>query len=157
MCIRDRTKLVKRSFNSACLSGRRAMKTLHLLTTISLITFSSGLSGCASLKGAMKQFQSGKVTSSADMSKMVYSEPPQIDVELFDTPQANIPSIVMPGQLKANPISIDFRHEPSRSGFQAVSYANRSAVVEHNSDNYLNAIQLYPCLLYTSPSPRDRG
>ena len=134
------------------------MTTSHFLTTISLIAFSSGLSGCASLKGAMAHFQSGKVTSSADMSKTVYSEPPQIDVELFDTPQANIPSIVMPGQLKANPISIDFRHEPSRSGFQAVSYANRSAVIEPNSDNYLNAIQLYPYTpgslyqVYTSPS-----
>jgi len=64
----------------------------------------------------------------------------------------------MPGQMKANPINVEFYNPPSRKGFQAVSYANRTAVVEPNSDNYLNAIQLYPYTpgslyqVYTSPS-----
>ena len=69
-----------------------------------------------------------------------------------------IKPVIMPGQMKANPINVEFYNPPSRTGFQAVSYANRSAVVEPNSDNYLNAIQLYPYTpgslyqVYTSPS-----
>ena len=39
------------------------MKASHLLTTISLIGFSSGLTGCASLQGAMAKFKSGEVTT----------------------------------------------------------------------------------------------
>ena len=51
-----------------------------------------------------------------------------------------------------------FDEGPSLSGYQAVSYANREAVVKPKSDNYLNAIQLYPYSqgalyeVYTSPS-----
>ena len=48
------------------------MKASHLLTTISLIAFSSGLRGCASLQGAMAKFKSGEVTTSSDMSNVVY-------------------------------------------------------------------------------------
>ena len=134
------------------------MKASHLFTTISLIAFSSGLTGCASLQGTLAKFKSGQVTTSADMSKAVYLEPA---IEAVEEPVATEPfvqNLIMPGQMKANPVNIEFYNPPSRIGFQAVSYANRSAVVEPNSDNYLNAIQLYPYTpgslyqVYTSPS-----
>lgn len=134
------------------------MKVSHLLTTISLIACSSGLTGCASLQGVMTKFKSGEVTTSADMSKAVYLE---LEIETDEEPIAAEPfvqNLIMPGQMKANPINVEFYNPPSRKGFQAVSYANRTAVVEPNSDNYLNAIQLYPYTpgslyqVYTSPS-----
>ena len=134
------------------------MKASHLFTTISLIAFSSGLTVCASLQGTLAKFESGEVTTSADMSKAVYLEP---EVEAVEEPIAAEPfvhNLIMPGQMKANPINVEFYDAPSRTGFQAVSYANRSAVVEPNSDNYLNAMQLYPYTpgslyqVYTSPS-----
>ena len=134
------------------------MKASHLLTTISLIGFSTGLTGCASLQGAMAKFKSGKVTTSAEMSKAVYLEP---KIKTIEEPVAREPfveNLVMPGQMKANPVNVEFYNPPNRTGFNAVSYANRSAVVEPNSDNYLNAIQLYPYTpgslyqVYTSPS-----
>jgi len=134
------------------------MKASHRLTTISLIAFSLGLTGCASLQGVMTKFKSGEVTTAADMSKAVYLEP---EIETDEEPVAAEPfvqNLIMPGQMKANPINVEFYNPPSRKGFQAVSYANRTAVVEPNSDNYLNAIQLYPYTpgslyqVYTSPS-----
>ena len=134
------------------------MKASHLLTTISLIAFSSGLSGCATLQVAMAKFKSGEVTTSADMSKVVYLEPVIGEIEPPADAEPFVHNLIMPGQMKANPINVEFYDAPSRTGFQAVSYANRSAVVEPNSDNYLNAIQLYPYTpgslyqVYTSPS-----
>ena len=134
------------------------MKASHLLTSISLIAFSSGLTGCASLQGAMAKFKSGKVTTSADMSKSVYLEPAIEEMEPPVAAEPFVQNLIMPGQMKANPVNVEFYNPPSRTGFQAVSYANRSAVVEPNSDNYLNAIQLYPYTpgslyqVYTSPS-----
>ena len=134
------------------------MKASHPLMAISLIAFSTGLTGCASLQGAMAKFKSGEVTTSADMSKAVYSEPEIEAVEMPVAAEPFIQNLIMPSQMKANPINVEFYDPPSRTGFQAVSYANRSAVVEPNSDNYLNAIQLYPYTpgslyqVYTSPS-----
>ena len=134
------------------------MKASHLLTSISLIAFSSGLTGCASLQGAMEKFKSGEITTSADMSKAVYLEPEIEEIEPPAVAKPFVHNLIMPGQMKANPINVEFYDAPSRTGFQAVSYANRSAVVEPNSDNYLNAIQLYPYTpgslyqVYTSPS-----
>ena len=134
------------------------MKASHLLTTISLIGFSSGLTGCASLQGAMAKFKSGEVTTSEDMSKAVYLEPEIEAIEEPVTAEPFVQNLIMPGQMKANPVNVEFYNPSSRTGFQAVSYANRSAVVEPNSDNYLNAIQLYPYTpgslyqVYTSPS-----
>ena len=134
------------------------MKVSHLITSISLIAFSSGLSGCASLQGAMTKFKSGEVTTSADMSKTVYLKPEIEETEPSDVAEPFVQNLIMPGQMKANPVNVEFYNPPSRTGFQAVSYANRSAVVEPNSDNYLNAIQLYPYTpgslyqVYTSPS-----
>ena len=134
------------------------MKASHLFTTISLIGFSTGLTGCATLEGAMAKFTSSQVTTSSDMSKVVYLEPA---IEAVEEPVAAEPfvqNLIMPGQMKANPVNVEFYNPPSRTGFQAVSYANRSAVVEPNSNNYLNAIQLYPYTpgslyqVYTSPS-----
>lgn len=134
------------------------MKASHLFTAISLIAFSSALTGCASLQDAMAKFKSGEITTSADMSKSVYLEPA---IDKLESPVVAEPfgqNLIMPGQMKANPVNLEFYDAPSRTGFQAVSYANRSAVVEPNSENYLNAIQLYPYTpgslyqVYTSPS-----
>ena len=106
------------------------MKASHPLMAISLIAFSTGLTGCASLQGAMAKFKSGEVTTSADMSKAVYSEPEIEAVEMPVAAEPFIQNLIMPSQMKANPINVEFYDPPSRTGFQAVSYANRSAVVE---------------------------
>ena len=65
----------------------------------------------------------------------------------------------MDGQLKPMPLDVElFDSGPSLSGFQAVSYANDAAIVKPTTDNYLNAIQLYPYTrgslyqVYTSPT-----
>jgi len=65
----------------------------------------------------------------------------------------------MDGQMKPMPLDVDlFDSGPSLSGFQAVSYANDAAIVKPTTDNYLNAIQLYPYTpgslyqVYTSPT-----
>ena len=128
------------------------------LTSISILAFVVSLSGCASLQSAFQDMKSGSVTAPDDMyqSVEIFDEP--IPAEDYVEPAVYTPSIVMPGQMKAKPANIEFFDQPSMSGFQAVSYANRSAVVQPTSDNYLNAIQLYPYTpgslyqVYASPS-----
>jgi len=128
------------------------------LSLISILAFAAALSGCASLQAAFDDIKTGSVTSAEDMylAVEIFDEP--IAAEDYIEPAVYTPSIVMPGQMKAKPVSFDFYEQPSMSGFQAVSYANRSAVVQPTSDNYLNAIQLYPYTpgslyqVYASPS-----
>ncbi len=128
------------------------------LQTISILAFTVSLSGCASLQAAFDDMTTGSVTSAEDMYQTVeiYDEP--IAAENYVQPAVFTPSIVMPGQMKAKPANLEFFDQPSMSGFQAVSYANRSALVQPTSENYLNAIQLYPYTpgslyqVYASPS-----
>ena len=134
------------------------MTSTRLISSVCLAALVTGLSGCASLKGAIAQFGSGTTTTPDEMSRIVYVEKQGEAVEEAELITADMPSLIMPGQMKANPVSIEFYDSPSLTGFQAVSYANRSAIVEPVSDNYLNAIQLYPYTpgslyqVYTSPS-----
>jgi len=134
------------------------MTSTRLISSVCLAALVTGLSGCASLKGAMAQFGSGTTTTPDEMSRLVYVEKQSDVVEEAKLITNDMPSLIMPGQMKANPVNIEFYDSPSLTGFQAVNYANRSAIVEPDSDNYLNAIQLYPYTpgslyqVYTSPS-----
>jgi len=83
------------------------------------------------------------------MSKALYvPEPAQAYdglSEAEDYMAQTMPSLIMDGQMKPMPLDVDiFDSGPSLSGFQAVSYANDAAIVKPTTDNYLNAIQLYP-------------
>ena len=142
------------------------MKQAAFTQTISLLALSIGLSGCATLQDQFASFKKGSVTTPANMNRTVLlsgdTRQTSYDIELYETEsleaETNIPSLVMDGQMKPRPASIELFDLPSMSGFQAVSYANRSAIVQPSSDNYLNAIQLYPYTpgslyhVYTSPS-----
>lgn len=131
------------------------MRHLH---SISILAFAISLSGCASLQAVFDDMNSTSVTLPADMAQTVeiYDEP--VEADDYIQPAVFTQSIVMPGQMKAKPANLEFFDQPSMSGFQAVSYANKSAVVQPTSDNYLNAIQLYPYTpgslyqVYASPS-----
>ena len=137
------------------------MRQSHFIQTVSLLAFAVSLSGCATIEETFASLGSEKVTSPTEMSKAVYLqelETEQLEYEELVEPAFHTPDMVMPGQMKPKPIDVEFFDQPSMSGFQAVSYANRSAVVKPTSENYLNAIQLYPYTpgslyqVYTSPS-----
>ena len=131
--------------------------TARRILSVSALAIAVSLSGCASLQAAFDDLKSGSVTSPKEMQQAVYvMEEPSSNGTLVE-PAAHYPDMVMPGQMKLKPANIEFFDQPSMSGFQAVSYANRTAVVQPTTDNYLNAIQLYPYTpgslyqVYTSP------
>jgi len=157
-----RPKLVKRpQFNRS-----EIMRKLHRIQCISVLALTVGLSGCASLQGMFDDVKSGfknsTTTLASEMDRSVY---------IFDEPQENdglpqptiidAPSLIMPGQMKLKPVSFASEYvysgQPRMSGFQAVSYANRTALVKPETGNYLNAIQVYPYTpgslyqVYTAP------
>ena len=135
---------------------RQLMMTSILIATVSL-------SGCASLRGTLGSLKSDSVTTPDEMSKALYLPEPSQEYDSLVAPESDAEfvtaNLVMDGQMK--PMSIDvelFDNGPSLSGFRAVSYANDAAVVKPTTDNYLNAIQLYPYSpgslyqVYTSPT-----
>ena len=135
----------------------------RLMVTTSIVLAAVSLTGCASLQGVWGDIKSGSVTTPDEMSKALYLPEPS---QAYDTLAENedyeefgSPSLIMDGQMKPMPADIElFNQGPSLSGFQAVSYANDAAIVKPTTDNYLNAIQLYPYTpgslyqVYTSPS-----
>jgi len=139
------------------------MRHSQLLAGISTLAFAVSLSGCASLQSAFDEMKSGSVTSPQEMQQANFMEEEPIEYETLNEPAVHYPDMVMPniimdGQMKPKPLDVQiFDTRPSMSGFQAVSYANRTAIVKPTTDNYLNAIQLYPYTagslyqVYTSP------
>lgn len=135
------------------------MKNSRLLATVSILAFAISLSGCASLQSAFKNLKSDSVTSSADMQQASFIAEAPLEYDTLAEPAIHYPEIIMPGQMKPKPIDVElFDSRPSMSGFQAVSYAHNAAIVKPTTDNYLNAIQLYPYTpgslyqVYTSPT-----
>lgn len=132
----------------------------RLIRSVSILAYAISLSGCASLQSMFDDFKAnkGSITKPSQMSKASSASVKTILAENSAQPAAYTPSIIMDGQMKAKPARFEFNDQPSMTGFQAVSYANRSAVVKPSSKNYLNAIQLYPYTpgslyqVYTSPS-----
>lgn len=128
------------------------------LSSISILAIAVILSGCATLQSKLGFSESSVTTKPDDMPVYVEIFDELLPSEEAVEPTVYTPSIVMPGQIKAKPASIDFFDQPSMSGFQAVSYAHDAATVKPTTDNYLNAIQLYPYTpgslyqVYTSPS-----
>ena len=133
------------------------------LMTASILVLATSLSGCAGLQGAWGDLKSGSVTTPDEMSKALYvpEQPKAYDVlaETESYADPHMPALIMDGQLKPMPLDVElFDSGPSLSGFQAVSYANDAAIVKPTTDNYLNAIQLYPYTpgslyqVYTSPT-----
>ena len=131
--------------------------------TASIFVVATSLSGCASLQGVWGDLKSGSVTTPDEMSKALYlPEPPEAYDVLAETEgytDLGMPNLIMDGQMKPMPLDVElFDSGPSLSGFQAVSYANDAAIVKPTTDNYLNAIQLYPYTpgslyqVYTSPT-----
>ena len=135
----------------------------RLTLTTSIFVAVISLSGCATLEGAWGNLNSGKVTTPDEMSKALYA--PELaraddglsEAEVYTA--QTMPSFIMDGQMKPMPLNVElFDSGPSLSGFQAVSYANDAAMVKPTTDNYLNAIQLYPYTpgslyqVYTSPT-----
>ena len=134
------------------------MRHSSLFVSISAMVFAVGLSGCASLEAAFANIESGSVTSPKEMQQANFLEEEQVEYDTLIDPAIHYPDMIMPGQMKPQPVDIEiFDPKPSMSGFQAVSYANRTAIVKPTTDNYLNAIQLYPYTagslyqVYTSP------
>lgn len=135
----------------------------RLILTTSVLVAAVSLSGCATLEGAWGNLKSGNVTTPDEMSKAFYlPEPPKAYDVLAETEgytDLGMPTLIMDGQMKPMPLDVElFNRGPSLSGFQAVSYANDAAIVKPTTDNYLNAIQLYPYTpgslyqVYTSPT-----
>lgn len=112
----------------------------------------SGLAGCASFKKSWTSFGAESVTMPDDMSKEAYLS----DESLSIIEKETLPEDVFE-PAKAIDVTL-YDKGPSLSGFQAVSYANRTAAVKPTTDNYVNAIQQYPYAegslyqVYTSPS-----
>ena len=137
------------------------MMKLHRIPCISVLVFTIGLSGCASLQIMFDDVKSGfknsSTTLASDMDRSVYTfdEPHKNDGLLL--PAIDTPSLIMPGQMKLRPASYEYSGQPRMSGFQAVSHANRTALVKPETGNYLNAIQVYPYTpgslyqVYTAP------
>ena len=135
------------------------MKHSRLLAAVSMAAFAINLSACASLQSAFKSLKSDSVTLPADMQQASFMAEEPLEYEALVEPALHYPEMIMPGQMKPNPIDIEFfDNRPSMSGFQAVSYANNAAIVKPTTENYLNAIQLYPYTpgslyqVYTSPT-----
>ena len=142
---------------------RQLSNTPGQMMTVSILVLATSLSGCASLQGAWGDLKSGSVTTPDEMSKALYlPEPTETYDVLAETEgytDLGAPTLIMDGQLKPMPFDVElFDSGPSLSGFQAVSYANDAAIVKPTTDNYLNAIQLYPYTpgslyqVYTSPT-----
>ena len=142
---------------------RQLSNTPGQMMTVSILVLATSLSGCASLQGAWGDLKSGSVTTPDEMSKALYlPEPTETYDVLAETggyTDLGAPTLIMDGQLKPMPFDVElFDSGPSLSGFQAVSYANDAAIVKPTTDNYLNAIQLYPYTpgslyqVYTSPT-----
>jgi len=128
------------------------MRQSILSVSLSAVIMGSSLTGCASLKKAWAGPGSKNVTMPDEMSKDAYiSDEPTLVVET-----AKLPIDTFEPQ-QAIDVTL-FDTGPSLSGFQAVSYANRTAAVKPTTDNYVNAIQQYPYAegslyqVYTSPS-----
>jgi len=134
------------------------MKPSNLITTVSTLAFAVSLSGCASLQSKWADMKPGAVTTPQEMQQAMFMEEELAVTETLIEPAVHYSSIIMDGQMKPKPVDIElFDSGPSLSGFQAVSYANDAALVKPTTDNYLNAIQLYPYTpgslyqVYTSP------
>ena len=146
------------------------MRQLSFAKSVSVLAITISLTGCASLQSAFDNVRaefksSGTVTKPNEMDRAIYLAELEEETE-FDAyiePAVHytdmvMPSLIMEGQMKPNPVNIDFFDQPSMTGFQAVSYANQNAIVKPTSENYLNAIQLYPYTpgslyqVYASPS-----
>lgn len=135
------------------------MRHSRFLTTISTFAFAVSLSGCASLQSVFNPMKSGSVTTPEDMRQAQVLPEDTSDYETLIEPAVHYPNIIMDGQMKPRPVDVEiFDKGPTMTGFQAVSYANRTAIVKPSTDNYLNAIQLYPYTpgslyqVYTSPT-----
>ncbi len=137
------------------------MRNLHCIPCISVLALTVGLSGCASLQSMFDDVKSGfnnsSITKASEMDRSVYTFDEQRESAEVPQPAIDAPSLIMPGQMKLRPASYEYSGQPRMSGFQAVSYANRTALVKPETSNYLNAIQVYPYTpgslyqVYTAP------
>ena len=134
---------------------------------ISVLALTVGLSGCASLQSMFDDVKSGfkgsSTTLASDMDRSVYIfDEAHKSAELsqlaaIDTPSLIMPSMIKNVQMKLRPARYEYSGQPHMSGFQAVSHANRTALVKPETGNYLNAIQVYPYTpgslyqVYTAP------
>jgi len=66
----------------------------------------------------MAKFKSGKVTTSADMSKAVYLEPAIEEVEPPIAAEPFVQNLIMPGQMKANPSMLNFMTSQAAQDFR---------------------------------------
>ncbi|PHS38844.1 MAG: P-type conjugative transfer protein TrbG [Robiginitomaculum sp.] len=138
----------------------------NFVKPIMIAALAISLSGCASFQGAWTNIKSdlggsGKVTTPAQMSKAVYVFDEPMDVQTLEE-DVFMPSLIMPGQMKARPVKarpvqVTLFETADYKPDRAVNFANKSAAVQPSSDNYLNAIQIYPYTpgslyqVYTAP------
>lgn len=139
------------------------MRQSIFVKSVSVIAITISLSGCATLEAVFDEAKSSSVTTPEEMNRDVQTSDDTVNVEIFAEPAIHYPdlmtaNLIMDGQMKPQPANIEFFDQPSMTGFQAVSYAHQNAVVKPRSENYLNAIQLYPYTqgslyqVYTSPT-----
>ena len=98
------------------------------LQTLSILALAVSLSGCASIGLSFDTFKSRGVTYPDDMEQVVSFD------KSVDTIDATIsPAVYQPQSLSHQPIDIEIYDGPNMSGFQAVSYAQKEAIVQPKS------------------------
>ena len=110
---------------------------MKYLQTISALTLAVSLSGCASLGIDFDRFKSKAVTYPDEMEQTV-SFPKPVDVQDFTIR----PAVYEPEAIEPQPIDIELFDGPNMSGFQAVSYAHKEAIVKPKTHNYLGASEI---------------
>ena len=142
---------------------RQLSKLPRSMITASILVAAMSSSGCASLQGVWGNLRSGSVTMPDEMSKALFIPEPTEEYQILaggdNSTGPGRPSLIMDRQMKPVPVDVElFDRGPSLTGFQAVSHANDAAIVKPTTENYLNAIQLYPYTpgslyqVYTSPT-----
>ena len=131
----------------------------NILTALSILTLSGSLSACSSLPNLWNEASSNVVTLPSQMSR-TFPELKTLQEEVTTKAapaQSGLQGASQP--LRVLPVDVEiFERGPSFSGHQAVRYAHDKALISPKSENYLNAVQLYPYSegalyeVYTSPA-----
>ncbi len=131
----------------------------NFLTALSILTLTGSLSACSSLPDLWNGASSNVVTLPSQMSR-TFPELKQREVAFpIEMTPAQSKRQEIPQPITVLPVDVEiFERGPSFSGYQAVRFAQDKALMSPKSENYFNAVQLYPYSegalyeVYTSPA-----